>query len=184
MQIKYPEIGICGLSCRLCPTYNTNAKSKCNGCKSEYRMGAGCPFITCAIKKKGIEFCWQCDESISCKKWVKHREISKRVDSFKCYQTLEANISFIQKNGVDEFQKNQKLREQLLKEMLQNFNEGCSKSYYCIAATVMQIEELNIALNQAKKDSCELDIKSKSKVLHSELDEIAKRKNYLLKLRK
>ena len=25
MKIGYPEIGICGLSCRLCPYYNTNA---------------------------------------------------------------------------------------------------------------------------------------------------------------
>ena len=184
MQIKYPEIGICGLSCRLCPTYNTNAKSKCNGCKSEYRMEAGCPFITCAIKKKGIEFCWQCEESTSCKKWSNHREAGKRVDSFKCYQTLEDDLSFIHKNGVDDFQENQKIREQLLKEMLQNYNEGRSKSYYCIAATVLQIDELNAALIQAKKDSSKLDIKDKSKVLHSILDEIAKRKHYLLTLRK
>jgi len=147
-------------------------------------MGAGCPFITCALKKKGIEFCWQCEESALCEKWSKHREASKRVDSFKCYQTLEDDISFIQKNGVNDFQKNQKIREQLLKEMLQNFNEGRSKSYYCIAATVLQIEELNIALIQAKKDSNKLDIKDKSKVLHSILDEIAKKKHYLLKLRK
>ncbi len=184
MQIKYPEIGICGLSCRLCPTYHTNAKSKCNGCKSEYRMGAGCPFITCAIKKKGIEFCWQCEESSSCIKWSKHREAGKRVDSFKCYQTLEYDISFIHENGVDEFQKNQKIREQLLKDMLQNYNEGRSKSYYCIAATVLQIDELNAALIQARKDSKNLDIKDRSKILHSILDEIAQKKHYLLKLRK
>lgn len=62
-QIKYPEIGICGLSCRLCPMYNTKAKSKCVGCKSKNRMAVGCPFITCAVKKKGIEFCWDCEEN-------------------------------------------------------------------------------------------------------------------------
>ena len=68
--------------------------------------------------------------------------------------------------------------------MLQNYNEGRSKSYYCIAATVLQIEELKAALMQAKKDTNKLDIKEKSKVLHSILDEIAKRTHYLLKLRK
>ncbi|WP_241422576.1 hypothetical protein [Candidatus Contubernalis alkaliaceticus] len=56
MKIKYPAIGICGLSCRLCPRYNTEAKSRCLGCKSEDRMAVGCPFITCAVKKKGVEF--------------------------------------------------------------------------------------------------------------------------------
>ena len=184
MQIKYPEIGICGLSCRLCPSYNTDAASKCNGCKSEARMAVGCPFITCAIKGKGIEFCWQCEESATCKKWGKHREASKQFDSFKCYQTLEEDIAFIQKNGVDEFRKNQEIREHLLKEMLQNYNEGRSKSYYCIAATVMEIEELNTALAQAKRDAGKAEIKERAKVLHSILDIIAQQKHYLLKLRK
>ena len=184
IQIKYPEIGICGLSCKLCPRYHTESKSKCGGCKSEFRMSAGCPFITCAIKKKGIEFCWQCEENESCEKWAKHREFSKRVDSFICYQKLEDDIVFIKKNGVNEFEKIQKKREDLLKVMLQEFNEGRSKSYYCIAATVLEIEELGEALIIAKKDSTRFEIKAKSKVLHSILDKIAKRKNYYLKLRR
>jgi len=184
LQIKYPEIGICGLSCRLCPRYHTESKSRCGGCKSEFRMSAGCPFITCAVKNKGVEFCWQCKENETCEKWRKHRESSKRVDSFICYQKLEDNITFIQKNGVHEFEKIQKKREDLLKEMLHEFNEGRSKSYYCIAATALEIEELEEALTKAKKDSIGLEIKGKSKVLHSILDEIAKRKNYYLKLRR
>lgn len=184
MQIKYSEIGICGLSCKLCPRYHTETKSKCGGCKSEYRMVAACPFITCAVKKKGIEFCWECKESETCEKWRKHREAGKKVDSFKCYQKLEDDIAFIQKNGVSEFEKLQKAREKLLEEMLREFNEGRSKSYYCIATTVLEIEELKEALAKAKKNSTKLEIKGKSKVLHSILDEIAERMNYCLKLRK
>ena len=147
-------------------------------------MSAGCPFITCAVKNKGVEFCWQCKENETCEKWRKHREFSKRVDSFICYQKLEDNITFIQKNGVHEFEKIQKKREDLLKEMLHKFNEGRSKSYYCIAATVLEIEELEEALNKAKKDSFGLEAKERSKIFHSILDKIAKRKNYYLKLRR
>ena len=40
------------------------------------------------------------------------------------------------------------------------------------------------ALTKAKKDSIGLEIKGKSKVLHSILDEIAEKMNYCLKLRK
>jgi len=147
-------------------------------------MSAGCPFITCAIRKKGIEFCWQCKENETCEKWKKHREFSKQLDSFKCYQKLEDNIAFIQKNGVNEFEKVQKTREQLLQEMLQDFNESRSKSYYCIAATVLDIKELKDVLTKAKKNSAGLEVKGKSKVFHSILNEIAERKNYYLKLRK
>ena len=184
MEMNHPEIGICGLSCRLCPHYHTEGASRCGGCKTESRMGAGCPFVTCALKKKGIEFCWNCKESETCEKWTKHRESGKKVDSFRCYQKLEDDIAFIQKHGVKEFEKTQKNKGHLLKEMLQEFNEGRSKSYYCIAATVMEMGELEGALNKSRKNSDGLDIKEKSKVLHSLLDEIARQRNYHLKLRK
>ena len=147
-------------------------------------MGAGCPFITCALKKKGIEFCWNCEEKKTCEKWAKHRETAKKADSFKCYQKLEKDIASIQKNGVDEFEETQKKRECLLEEMLREFNDGRSKSYYCIAVTVLEVGELEEALTQAHKNSDGLEIKEKSKVLHSILDEIAEQRNYFLKLRK
>jgi len=60
--------------------------------------------------------------------------------------------------------------------MLQYFNEGRSKSYYCIAATILEIEELENALHKAKKESRGLGIKEKSKVLHSLIDEVANRR--------
>ncbi len=184
MKIAYPEIGICGLSCRLCPTYHTEGKSKCGGCKSEYRMGAGCPFITCAVKKKGIEFCWQCTENETCEKWRRHIVFGREHDTFKCYQRLEDNIVFFRQNGVDAFEEIQIIKEQLLKEMLLGFNEGRSKRYYCIAVTVLEIGELEAALIQARKSSAGLEIKGKSRVLHSVLDEIAEKNQYCLKLRK
>ncbi|MEA2021051.1 MAG: DUF3795 domain-containing protein [Candidatus Caldatribacteriota bacterium] len=184
MKIKYPEIGICGLSCRLCPNYHMDAKSRCLGCKSEGRIAVGCPFITCAIKKKQIEFCWDCEENKTCEKWKKHRETGKYFDSFKCYQKLEDNIDFIQKNGVAEFERLQKIREQLLREMLKEFNEGRSKRYYCIANTILEIDELKEALTEAKNDSNGLEIKEKSKLFHFILNRIAQQKKYYLKLRK
>lgn len=184
MNIRYPEISVCGLSCRLCPRYHTDGESKCRGCKTESRMGAGCSFITCALKKKRIEFCWDCEEKACCEKWKNHRAAGKKVDSFKCYQKLEDDIAFVQKNGITVFEKIQKAREHLLKKMLREYNAGRSKSHYCIAATVLEIGELKDALSRADKGSAGLGIKEKSNVLHSILDEIALRKNYNLKLRK
>lgn len=184
MNIKYIEVGVCGLSCRLCPMYNSQAQSRCAGCKSLSRMTVGCPFITCAVKNKNIEFCWQCKDCDSCKKWEKHRIASAQQDSFKCYQTLQSDIAFIRKHGVDEFERQQKIRESILKEMLLNFNEGRSKSYYCVAATVFALEELKDAMKKAKQQSNSLPLKQKAKTMHLLLEKIAKDKGYTLKLRK
>ena len=68
--------------------------------------------------------------------------------------------------------------------MLQEFNEGRSKSYFCIAATVFEVDELNKLVNEALELSKGLELKEKSKLLHALLDSVAQEKGYLLKLRK
>jgi len=184
MRMRYREIGVCGLSCRLCPSYHAQTQSRCSGCKGEQRMFVGCPFITCAVKRKGLEFCWDCEENATCVRWKKHRGFGRRHDTFVCYQKLEDNISAILKRGVAEFEKNQKVRERLLKDALDTFNEGRSKTYYSVAATVLEVDELKRALAQAAKDSSGLGVRGRSRVLHSILDQIAQRNGYCLKLRR
>jgi len=147
-------------------------------------MAVGCPFITCAIRGKGVEFCWDCDEHSTCDKWEKHREHGTTQDSFKCYQTLEHDIKLVLDHGLNEFVHDQQHREQILKQMLEQFNEGRSKIYYCVAVTVMSKNEIEQAFEEAKQKSAGLDIKAKAKLLHAILDDIAQKRGYLLKLRK
>ena len=68
--------------------------------------------------------------------------------------------------------------------MLREFNDGRSKSYYCIAATVLKIGELQETLDKARKQSEGMETKQKAKVMHSILESIAQDKGYFLKLRK
>jgi hypothetical protein len=182
--VKYPTIGACGLSCMLCPNHNRDTKSKCPGCKTKFRFGAACPMLNCALKKKGVEFCWDCPEGETCDKWRRHRDSSKTRDSFICYQKLEDNIAFAGKHGVEAFEKMQNRRADILKELLNEFNDGRSKSYYCIAATVLEIEELMKAIEEGKGNSLNHDTKSKAKIMHKLIDDIAAQKGYILKLRK
>ena len=184
VEIKYTEVGICGLGCRLCPWYQKEGENKCGGCKSEYRMGVGCSIINCALKKKGVEFCGDCDESPTCERWARTREFGKSRDSFKCYQKLEEDIAEIIEYGKDEFDRGQKHRERLLRELLTQFNEGRSKGYYCIAATVLEIKELEDCLEMCRKESPGHDVKERARMMHAALDEVARARGYQLKLRK
>ena len=184
MKVEYPEIGVCGLSCRLCPTYHSKSESRCFGCKSEGRMKVGCPFITCAVKGRGVEFCWQCPDHPDCEKWARHRERGQSHDSFVCYQRLESNIAYVGQRGLPACVEDQKERERLLAAMLSEFNDGRSKSFYCVAATVMDIPEIAEAVAQARNESAEKDIKKRCKDLHAILGRIAELKGYNLKLRK
>ncbi len=183
-EVQWVEIGVCGLSCKLCPMYYSRGESRCGGCKSAARMDVGCPFLTCAVKKRGIEFCWTCEDSATCECWRSHRAAGKHHDSFVCYQKLNENIQVILTKGIVAFEDEQRTRAKCLNEMLQHFNEGRSKTFYCIAATVLTVNELETALREAQSQSKTLDVKARSTVLHTILNEIAQKRSYNLKLRK
>jgi hypothetical protein len=184
MEFKHVETGICGLSCKLCPRYHTDGSSRCGGCKSPFRMGAGCPFITCAVKKKGIELCTDCAEGETCERWARHRELSETRDSFVCYQKLRDNIGSIKQHGIGAFEEAQERRCRLLQSMLAGFHDGRSKSFYCLAATVMEPDELESAIATAGASSTGKTPKDKAKAMRGVLEGIAREKGYLLALRK
>jgi hypothetical protein len=184
MEFQHVTTGVCGLSCQLCPRYHTDGSSRCGGCKSPFRMGAGCPFITCAIKKKGIELCTDCPEGETCERWARHREASKTKDSFVCYQKLQDNIQFIKEYGIRAFEEAQEKRSRLLEEMLARYDDGRSKSFYCIAVTVMEPEELEFAILSTEASTSRKTLKEKAKVMRQVLEGIAREKHYSLALRK
>ncbi len=180
----HPEIGICGLSCRLCPRFHTTGTSRCDGCKGLSRTAAGCPFITCAMKRRSIEFCWDCGDACTCERWANHRAAGRVRDSFTCYASLEANISKIARNGFESFLEEQILRGSLLDEMLYRFDEGRSKSYYCIAATVLDPSELRAAIDMVSDAYGTCDVRERAKALHILLDAAAGRMGVELALRR
>jgi hypothetical protein len=184
MDSRHPEIGVCGLSCRLCPRFHAEGPSRCAGCKGESRMAAGCPFISCAVKRRGIEFCWDCDESDTCERWARHRAAGQEHDSFVSYAALDCNIASVERLGIEAFIEDQLERERLLIEMLVAFNEGRSKSYYCVAATVLRLDELRAAILEARALAAESDVRARAKALHEALDTAARARSLTLALRR
>lgn len=183
---KCPTIACCGLDCGLCPTYYTEGPSKCPGCCGPdfFTKHPSCPIITCCVKENSFETCAECEE-IPCSKlkdWDKG-------DSFICHRKSLFNLKFIRENGVEEFIIQQKKRMALLEKMLKEFNDGRSKSFYCIAAALLPMSELETALKDSerkiKEDAISLDdLKAKSKILKKFLDDSAQKEGIELKLRK
>ena len=66
---QYALFSACGLNCGLCPRYHTNGKSRCPGCAGEgFSMAhPPCRVLSCS-QRKGIEYCYLCDE-YPCKKY-------------------------------------------------------------------------------------------------------------------
>jgi hypothetical protein len=88
------------------------------------------------------------------------------------------NLNFIKEYGIKKFIEQQKKRIRLLGKMLENFDDGRSRSFYCKAADLLNLINLEGSLDKAtqriKTDNIKLgDIKIKAKILKSILNEIA-----------
>jgi len=183
---EYPTIACCGLDCGLCPVYYTKGPSKCPGCCGPdfHNKHPSCSIITCCVKKHQYETCAECDEFPCSKidKWDKF-------DSFISHRVSLRNLRSIKEIGITQFFNHQQKRIELLENMLENFNEGRSKSFYCLATALLQTEDVEKALNDSLKAIKEAkidlaDVKSKSKILRENLTKLAKIKSIELKLKK
>lgn len=184
MGKMHSSVGACGLGCVLCPRYYTEGKSKCDGCGSAYSYAAvGCKFFRCCVKGKNFETCAECND-FPCSTF----EGADEYDSFLTHRKMISNLRFIKTFGIKKFLNEQEKRQRLLKQMLEQFNEGRSRSLYCVAATLIPIESVKNALNHAKKNVKErgvkdYDLRGKAKILKKILNEIASKETINLNLR-
>ena len=184
----FPSIGCCGIDCGLCPRYYTAGSSRCPGCAGPgfYEKHPSCGYITCCVKKRNLEVCSQCDE-FPCSKfesWLGNPEY----DSFVTHQRIRPNLEFIRTQGLESFMEQMAKRMALLQTMLESYDDGKSKSLYCIAAALLppagMEESLRRAEQRIKQDDVKLaDVKTKARILRSLLDDCAARTGVELKLR-
>ena len=128
LEKKYPMIGCCGIDCGLCPRYFTEGKSRCPGClgpKFLEIMGQTCSFITCCVKNNNLETCGECKD-FPCSKFNSIWFGEDSYDSFVTHKKAVPNLTFIKNKGFEKFTKQQEKRIKILKEMINNFNDGRS----------------------------------------------------------
>ena len=178
---KYPTIGVCGLDCGLCPRYYTVGTSRCPGCGGPdfFNKHPSCSFITCCVKKKNLEVCAECSD-FPCSKF-KNDEVYQQLkepSSYPSYKKVMPNLNFIKEHRIEKFIEQQKKRIKLLETMIENFDDGRSRSFFCKSATLLDLTSLSSSLNKAtqkiKTDEIKQnDVKNKAQILKAILNEIA-----------
>jgi hypothetical protein len=186
----YPTLGCCGLDCGLCPRYYTVGPSRCPGCCGPdfFNKHPSCSYITCCVKKKNLEVCAQCEE-YPCSKFESLRIDAGEYESFATYRKVYPNMTFIKEYGLKKFIEQQSKRMKLLQTMLKSFNEGRSKSFYCLAASLLSIGALENSLEKSEKSLRDRrirsgDLKTRAQILRGIFEEYAASEGVELKLRK
>jgi hypothetical protein len=99
------------------------------------------------------------------------------------------NQGYIKQGGIERFVVQQNERMNLLGTMLECYDDGNCKSFFCLAAALLSVDSLNKALMKAEQDVTEHSVgkddkKSKAKILKTFLTYYAEEENVELKLRK
>ncbi len=184
---QYPIVGACGLDCGLCPRYHTAGSSKCPGCAGPdfEQKHPACGFVTCCVKQKHLETCAQCPDRASCERVSRVMEVAKQGDSFISYRPLPANYAFIQRYGIEEFARQEMAKIELLSHLLKHYDEGRSKTFYCIASQLIPLDSLKVAVAEAEAQIREsANIKEKSRLVRGAISHQADTLGIDLRLRK
>ncbi len=151
---RYPTVGVCGLDCGLCPRYYTNGPSRCPGCGGPgfYDKHPSCSFITCCVKKQNLEACGQCRD-FPCSKFKAEEEYRgvPASSSYPPYSKVLTNLTSIKEEGIRTFASRQAKRISLLQIMLESYDDGRSKSFFCRAAALLDPATLRSSLVIAEK---------------------------------
>jgi hypothetical protein len=185
---KYPTLGCCGLDCGMCSKYYTVGASRCPGCCGPdfFNKHPSCSTITCCVKKKQLEVCGECPE-FPCSKFKDTEEYrALETSSYPPYRKIIPNLNFIKEHGIQKFIENQTKRINLLENMIENFDDGRSRSFYCRIAALLDVKSVGRSLDEANKrikmDNIKSnDIKNKAKILKRLLNEVAAKEGIELK---
>ncbi len=184
---KYPIVGACGLNCGLCPRHHTQGESRCPGCCGPdfWQKHPGCGFITCCVKNRHLETCAQCIDWAGCERVARLLDSAKHQDSFISYRPLPANFAFISKYGIKEFARREREKERFLRYLIDNYNDGRAKSFYCISCQLIPLDNLRAVVEDVETKITEAtDIKKKARLVRAVIHNMAKSLQIDLKLRK
>ena len=178
---SYPEFAACGLNCGLCPRYYTTGSSRCPGCAGEgfSDVHPPCGILSCS-QRKGIEYCFECDE-FPCKKY----DGADLEDSFITHINQFLDMEKAKKLGIEAYKTELNEKISILKKLLENYDDGRRKSFYCLAVNLLELADIKAIMEQIGDTVDNLaPIKEKAKVISGMFEKIAEEKGITLKLRK
>lgn len=94
------------------------------------------------------------------------------------------NIEEIKSLGIVQFVFRQKIRINILKDLLTNYDDGRAKSYFCQTCALLPADELQALHNKLKNIDADGELKAKSKLAKKLITETASALNIDLKLNK
>lgn len=171
-----PLFSLCGLICGLCPMH---IGQYCPGCGG----GAGnkpCAIVRCSQQHSGIEYCYLCDE-YPCENY----DGIDAFDSFIAHRNQLKDFEKVKRIGLDAYHAELSEKIELLNFLLENYNDGRRKSFFCLAVNLLELQDIRSAVEQiAQTASDNLTLKEKAVIAANVFQSVAAKRDIVLKLNK
>jgi hypothetical protein len=137
--------------------------------------------ITCSKKHGDIQFCCHCAD-YPCDRY----KTPSTKDSFITYRNVLRDFQRIQRDGLTQVQAELDEKIAFLEFLLNNFDDGRRKSFYCSAVSLLDLSDLNMVkddiLQHLNRDN--MPLKEQAESVAALLRKTAERKGISLELRK
>ncbi len=173
---RYTSFALCGLSCGLCPMFHIGETTGCPGCGGEGAQK--CRFVKCALECGGIEYCFEC-EKYPCEKY----DGFTAFDSFLVHRNVHKDFAKAKEIGLGAFQARMDEKVEILRYLLKNFNDGKRKTFFCVAATLLDLDDLKTVLEQIKTAiASRSSMRKNAEMVAGLFQAMAEHRNLVLKL--
>ena len=157
---EHPLFSLCGLNCGLCTMH---LGGHCPGCGGG-EGNQSCAIARCSQQHGGVAYCWQCGE-FPCRR--RDIERARRIGEAAYLAELDEKI-------------------RILQFLLDGFNDGRKKSFYCAAMCFLDLEEIRTVMAEltAREDVDGMERKERAAVAADLFRRMAAQRGVELKLRR
>ncbi len=170
-------LSLCGLNCGLCPMH---LDGRCPGCGGG-EGNQSCKIARCSLEHGNVPYCIDCG-SYPCEKY----QYFDDYDSFVTHQRRAADLKRLKEIGEAAYNAEQREKADILRYLLENFNDGRRKTFFCVAVNLLELPELRDIVRQLNGGQLppEMPQKEKSACAVKLLQQTADQRGITLRLRK
>jgi len=131
-------------------------------------------------QRKGLEYCFLCEE-YPCKKY----DGVDLSDSFISHRNQLSDPERAKQISLEAYETELNEKIKILKQLLQNYDDGRRKSFYCLAVNLLDLLDINVVMDRlASEVEPEASRKAMAATAARLFEEVAAKKGVSFKLRK
>lgn len=133
---------LCGLNCGLCPMHLDGYCPSCGGGEGNQ----SCAIARCSLKRGSVAYCFQCP-AYPCERYAGIDDYDSFITHFHRIRDMEKAADI----GMDAYCAEQREKIRILRQLLNNYNDGRRKRFYCAAVNLLELPDLQQVMTELQQ---------------------------------